>query len=221
MKRLLPLLLLAVLSLPASAVADGCFGPCNGVSLNPPGTSLLAAQPFGEGGPFVAYDRATGRVRYTLGGGVPSADGRWYFTGLRRKAQTTIRRHDTRTGRVAATFVIGRGGWVSSVSANANRLTLTRGTPRGTAIEVVDTVRQAVTHSLTLRGAWEVETVSIDGRRLFLVEDLRGDAGRYRVRLYDLVRKRLLGRVLKGEGEPAVMTGLGVRAIAFRTGVGS
>ncbi len=218
MKRALPLVLLALLAfVPATASGDGCVGACNGVSVNPPGTGLLAAQPYGRGGPFVAYDTTSGRERYTLHGGLASADGRWYFTARGRNTPTTIGRYDTRTGRVVARFALQRRGWISSVSADGGYLTLTHAAMRRTAIHVLDARRRSVVRSIVLRGSWEVETVSTDGRRLFLVEYLRGGTN-YRVRLYNVERGRLADRVLKGEDEPGVMAGVAVRALGSPDG---
>ena len=219
MKRCLPLaLLLLVVAVPA-ARADGCFGPCNGASVNPPGTALLAAKPLGEGGPFLAYDTRTGRLRYRLHGGLASGDARWYFTVRGRRAPATIRRYDARTGRLSARFPVEARGWLSSISADGAYLTLTNGAKGGTAVHVVDVLSRRVVRSAFLPGSWEVETVSTDGRRLFLVEYLRG-AGhqRYRIRLYDVRRGALRQQPIKGAGEPTVMQGWGLRAVASPDG---
>jgi hypothetical protein len=76
-------------------------------------------------------------------------------------------------------------------------------------VVVVNSVAKRVAHRLSLRGNFEVETVSRDGKRLFLVEHLRSSgAPRYSVRLFDLSRDRLAAKPLRGAGEPSVMAGL-------------
>ena len=58
--------------------------------------------------------------------------------------------------------------------------------------------RERVAHRLDLRGDFEVETVSRDGKRLFLIQHLAGKgAPRYLVRLFDLSRDRLASKPLR------------------------
>ncbi|MGH3105229.1 MAG: hypothetical protein ACRDN6_14155, partial [Gaiellaceae bacterium] len=66
-----------------------------------------------------------------------------------------------------------------------------------------------IAHRLSLLGDFEVETISADGKRLFLVEHLRSSGSpRYLVRLYDLSRERLVANPLRAKGEDRVMAGL-------------
>ena len=80
---------------------------------------------------------------------------------------------------------------------------------RRTDVTVVNDFTSRVVHRLRLRGDFEVETVSRDGKRLFLIEHLpTTGAPRYSVRLFDLSRDRLAAKPLRGAGEPGVMAGL-------------
>ena len=222
MKRALPIALLAVVAAVPAAGADGCFGPCNGASVNPPGTSLLAVRPSGDGGPLVAYDTRTGKRRYTLPGGIAAADGTSYFTARPSGRWTTLRRFDTRTGRLVRGWRLRVGGWLSAVSAQGRWLTLVhsraRPKPGRTRIAVIDARTRRVARTLRLPGNFDVDTISADGERLFLVQYLNGAAGRYQIRVFDVANGRLRSEPIKGAREGAVMTGYGTHAVGSPDG---
>ena len=99
------------------------------------------------------------------------------------------------------------GRWhIAGVSPNGRFAALARqpAGKRRTDVAVANMAAGRVVHRLDLRGDFEVETVSRDGKRLFLIEHLPG-AGppRYSVRLFDLSHDRLTSKPLRGEGEPA------------------
>jgi hypothetical protein len=79
---------------------------------------------------------------------------------------------------------------------------------------VLDTMRGAV-RRLSLRGSFQVDTVSNDGRRLFLIQLLAD--GEYQIRLYDL-RRRQLGPVLREKGEEEEMLGVAQSQLGTRDG---
>jgi hypothetical protein len=68
-------------------------------------------------------------------------------------------------------------------------------------------------HTITLRGSYDVDAVSNDGRRLFLIQYLRNG---YLVRFYDVARQSLAARVLTEKGAP--MQGLAWDAVASPDG---
>lgn len=218
----LPLLALALVlfALPSAALANGCPLPCSGQTASPPDSRLLFVQPDGEGGPLLAYETATGAVRFALPPGLASADGRWFLSaGVGRS--TRLLRYRVQTGLVEREWTL-RGRWrLAAVSPTGRWAALVRAGRDRTSILIGDVVRGTVVHVLRLRGRFEVETISRDGRRLFLIEHLTaavGAAPRYLVRLYDVARARLAAQPLRGAGEPRVMAGLAWSGIASPNG---
>ena len=122
-----------------------------------------------------------------------------------------VSRYRVADGTVGDWMVVD-GRWrVAGVSPNGRFAALARQSAdrSRTEITVVNTVTKSVAHRLELRGNFEVETVSRDGKRLFLVQHLPSNGPpRYSVRLFDLSRDRLASKPLRGAGEPGVMAGL-------------
>jgi hypothetical protein len=200
MKRLLPLLLLPFLLAPATvALGNGCPAPCSGQTASPPDAQLLYVQPDGEGGPLVAYDTASGARAFTLPRGRASWDGRWHFAAF-PGPRTMVARYRVATGAVSGFFRVPGRFTVAGVSPTGRWVALARRGRKTTTIIVADAVRRRTVHALGLRGDFEVETVSADGTRLFLIEHLRSPgAPRYVVRLYDLRREQLTAKPLRAE----------------------
>ena len=121
-----------------------------------------------------------------------------------------VSRHLVRSGALDDSFLVD-GRWrLAGVSPTGTYVALSRRSAdrSRTWIQIRGASGTRV-HSLELRGDFEVETVSRDGERLFLIEHLRGDGSpRYLVRLFDLARDRLASAPLRGQGEPRVMAGL-------------
>jgi hypothetical protein len=209
--RLLPLSLLALVLVPAAVAsartADGCPpSSCGAQSITSAGSRLLYVRPSGTIGPLRAYDLATGKQRFALRGGLLSADGSRFFRARMIAAQTTIARYETTAGlRVGRWSMPGRW-WLAGISANGRWLAVAASEPgRGmTRLAVVATDRRRVVRTLPLRGWWEIETVSNDGRRLFLIQHLRTS---YVVRLYDVAKGQLRAGSLKIKGESPQMVG--------------
>jgi hypothetical protein len=215
MRRMLPLLLLLLVPSP-SALANGCPLPCSGQVASPQSDRLLYVQPQGDGGPLVAYDTRTRAERFTLPAGRSSADGRWHVTASARRGTTAIWHYAVADGAAVGGFSI-KGTWsLVGVSPNARWHALVRRGEGKTEIAIADATSSKVVRRLDLRGRFEVETVSRDGKRLFLIEHL--DSGRYRVRLLDLRSGRLRSRALRGKGEPSVMAGLAWSGVASPDG---
>jgi hypothetical protein len=71
--------------------------------------------------------------------------------------------------------------------------------------------------TVTLRGSWSYDAISPHGRTLFLIQSLnRGQ--QYRVRAYDLLRNRLLKRVVADRRERGPMAGFPVGRAESRDG---
>jgi len=210
------LVMLAVLLLvPAAGAAtsptNGCPAPCSGQISSPAGTQLLYVQPAGVGGAVDAYDPVSGGWIFSLPPGITSADGISHVTASARRLGTVVSRLRVANATVASSMIVA-GRWrLAGVSPNGRFAALVRQPVdrRRTDVTIVSTSAGRVAHRLELPGDFEVETVSRDGKRLFLIEHLPGTGSpRYLVRLFDLSRDRLASTPLRGKGEPSVMAGL-------------
>lgn len=215
--RALTLALLVLVPAPA-ALADGCPAPCSGQSSSPPNAKLLYVQRDGPGGRIVAYDTASGRLAFGLPPGASSADGRWHVTTAPRGAEATqVTRFRLLDGAVAGSWHMP-GRWrIASLSPNgrwAAIVDLTAGIP--TRLAVVDVERRRVVRRVVLAGRFEVETVSADGRRMFLIQHLSD--GVYLVRVFDVTRNRLKTQALKASGVGAPMVGQAWSGVASPNG---
>jgi hypothetical protein len=208
MRRLLPLLFLVLIPVPSTALADGCPpSTCGTTSSAPPGFGVLFVRPSGQQGPLHGFDLTTGARRFSLPSGMLSADGRTFVSSAPAKVKrTTVARFDALTGRLERAQSV-RGRWtVAAVSADGSRDVLTRVTRRTTEIRVGRSRH-------LLRGSYEVEALSPDLRRVFLV--------RWRNRRYDLEQLDLASRRLSPTrlAEPdEKMSGTAVNAVATRDG---
>jgi hypothetical protein len=223
MRRLffIPVLSLLMLLPAPSAGGNGCPLPCSGQVASPEEERLLYVQPEGERGPVSAYDTRTGKLRFRLPAGLSSADGRWHFSAHRWGGETTlVRAVALSNGGIRQTLSLP-GRWrLAGVSPQGRWLVLSnrRFRPLRTETAILDTSRGVVVHRFGLRGNFEVETVSPDGLRLFLIEHLRRDgAPRYLVRLYDLGSRRLRSEPLRG-GQDRVMAGYAWSGVASPNG---
>jgi hypothetical protein len=221
MRRLtITLLSLAAVAVPSAQACD-CGGcpptSCGASSSASPGSNLLFLRSFGQRGPATAFDVSSGRRTFALPPGVAAANGRIYVSASRsRRAVTFVRTYNARTGReLSRRRLDGRGWTIAGVSANGRYIAVLDAFERRgfTRILVLsrstgDRVRFAL-----LRGNYDVDAVSNDGERLFLIQYLRNG---YLIRLYDAARMALTPKVLTEDGEP--MQGLAWDAVASPNG---
>jgi hypothetical protein len=204
-RRLLFLPLLLLLPAPA-ATADGCPSPCSGQSSSPPNAKYLYVQPDGSRGEIVAYNTVFGTVAFSLPPGAASADGRRHVVASSRRVSTELANFNLRNGLMEFVSSVP-GRWrIAGISPTGKWAALVASRAAQTRIAIVDAERGKVVHHANLVGRFEVETISRDGKRLFLIEHLQD--GRYLVRLYDLTLGRLKTQALKASGEGAPMVGL-------------
>jgi hypothetical protein len=172
-----------------AAHADGCLpASCGTSSSTVPGSRYLALRPDGQTGPYVVYDVVAARRHLSLPKGLASSDGRTFVSArtLGPKA-TQLTRYSLPSGRAVTTRLPGRQ-WVAAVTPNGRRVLLQTAAPTGfTRYAVLDGLR--TTRLISLRGNYEVETLSPDGQRAFLVH--WGDNGRYDLRRFDLRTNKL------------------------------
>jgi hypothetical protein len=219
MRRLLPLLAFLAVSGPASA--NGCPAPCSGQISSPEGEQLLYVQPSGVGGPVHAYDTSSGRRLFSLPRGITAANGRTHVTARVFRLGTVVSRLAVAGPPNVNTSLLVDGRWRLAGVAPSGRFASLVSQSRArteTHVTVVDLDRRRIAHRLQLAGDFEVETVSNDGKRLFLIERLRGQKSQYLVRLFDLSRSRLASKPLRGEDEPAVMAGYASSAVGSPDG---
>jgi hypothetical protein len=149
--------------------------------------------------------------------GVASLDGDFRYSTVAAGADTVAVKTSTATGEIQRTVLL-RGdygvplvaydGTPSGLSADGETLALIRPRtrfPRQTTDFVfLDTERLRVRDELTLRGDFSFDTLSPDGRRMYLIRyvDPR-DPTSYEVRVYDLQRERLLEERIVDPDEPA------------------
>ena len=208
----------AVLALASAVPANGDGCPpltCGTFASAQPGGSLLVVRSNGMRGPLTAYSARTGRERFSLPAGGVAADGRTFVSAFSRKPATRVTVYDARTGTNRTSMRVG-GIWaLAGVSATGRFAAFTgrAARRRHTALRVVDVARRRVAWTTSLRGSYDVETVSRDGQRLFLVH--------YRKQGYDLELYDRRTRTLRGNPDPEArgfMTGIPWTAIASRNG---
>ena len=200
------ILAIALLALSAPAASgNGCPSPCSGQTASPPDMKLLYVQRKGSRGPVAAYNTANGRLMFVLRAGVTSANGQWHYSLRYAKERTVVTRYAVATGRTDNVFLVPRRWQLAGASPTGQWLALTAISRDSTRIAIVNGMNSKVVHSATLAGKFEVETISADGKRLFLIQHL--DARRYLVRLYDVHRARLKTQALRASGEGAPMVG--------------
>jgi hypothetical protein len=189
MPRLVPLALLALAALPttAAARADGCPpSSCGAQSVTFANSRLLYVRPSGAIGPLLAYDLSTGKQRFAIERGMLSANGSRFFAAAAAAApRTTIGRYESRSGRLLSASSVHGRWWLGGISANGRWLVLAASKPgRGmTRLAVVSADGGRIVRTLPLRGWWEIETISNDGKRLFLIQHKQAS---YVVRVYDV-----------------------------------
>lgn len=141
------------------------------------------------------------------GAGVRSPDGKLRYVALTTSRQTIVSVVRVRGGQVLRSRllrgylgvpVVGSDGTTEGVSADGRTLVLasTPGISRSTQFAVVET-KSLRLRRIALRGSWSYDALSPDGKTLYLVEYLsNGPTPPYRVRAYDLEKRRLLTKII-------------------------
>lgn len=198
MKRLALLFLLAFVPAPSAALADGCPLPCSGQSSSPSGSKFLYVQAGGPGSSLVAYNTANKQAVFSLPPGTASADGRTYYSGFASGQRTFLKRFDVTTAVLRGDWAVS-GRWdLQGVSPTGRWAALARRSGGRTHLLLFDGRQGTRAHVMRLRGDFEVEAISRDGKRLFLIEHFAGR--QYNVREYDLSRERLVANPLRAQG---------------------
>jgi len=145
---------------------------------------------------------------FSLPAGITSANGRSHVTAKGYGFGTVVSRLRVGNATVAGSVLVDGRWQLAGVAPNGRFAALARQARdrRATDVTIIDLTRDRVVHRLDLPGDFEVETISNDGQRLFLIERLASKT-KYLVRLFDLSGNRLATKPLRGKGEPSVMAG--------------
>jgi hypothetical protein len=197
-KRFALLALLVLVPAPGAALADGCPLPCSGQSSSPAGAKFLYVQPAGPGGELVAWNTATRQAVFSLPPGMSSANGSAYYSASGTRSRTFLKRFTVATAFLENEWTLPGRWQLQGVSPDGRWAALVRRQAGSTRVLIFDGQRGTRAHVMRLRGNFEVETISRDGKRLFLIERLAGRA--YNVRQYDLSRERLVANPLRAAG---------------------
>jgi hypothetical protein len=169
MRRLAFLSLLALLPTSA-ALADGCPPTtCGTTSVAQPGSRLLVMRPGGQSGPALGYDLVARRWRYSLPSGMLSADGTTFASARssQGRAFTEVVRYDAHTGRVRSRWSVG-GHVMGVVAVSADGHSVALAETRRDSVVIVVAGRRGRS-LVSLRGSYQVEGLSPDARRVYLV----------------------------------------------------
>jgi dipeptidyl aminopeptidase/acylaminoacyl peptidase len=213
MRRLAFVALLALLPTSA-ALADGCPpSTCGSTSVVQPGSRVLVLRPSGQSGPALGYDLVARRWRFSLPSGMLSADGTTFVSARSRqgRAFTEVLRYNARTGRVRSRWPVGgRRMGVVAVSADGRSVGLAETRRNGVVIAVAGRRGRSV---ISLHGNYQVEGLSPDGRRVYLVHWSRTG---YALENVDLVTRRVHPTKLADPDER--MEGAALTAVGTRDG---
>jgi hypothetical protein len=209
--------------------------PADASDSSAPHTDVFLVRPEGARGVLMAYDMPGGQERFTLPAGMLAADGKHYFAAMPyqtgQKQTTVLKAFDASTGLGENSFVLNGQWTLSGVSPSGRWAALTRlpgesekrawteANQWQTDIQIVEGETGKTTHTLSLDGNFEVETISADGNSLFLVQHLPAiNPDHYLIRLYDLSAEQLQADPLRAKGADEVMAGLAWDGVASPDG---
>jgi len=189
----------------AAALLAGCGGAHLAAPTSSP-KELVTLRPPGTAGPLVGFEAPGGQRRFSVAGGVASADGARYFATARSGGATELRRYDPSTGAVVAAVRVA-GAWrAGAASADGRFVALIAGAAKEGSSTFAVHRDGASLQVVTLPGAFELDGIAPDGSVLFLIE--RFADGRYAVRSYDLATRRLSSGSIRVKNEEEEMSGV-------------
>jgi len=198
---------LAIVTLTVGIASAVPCGPstCAPFSVAPTGGDVMLVRWQGLSGPLSAYRLTSGDAVAKLPGGLLAANGRSFVSASAALTGpgTTITRYDATNGALLGSWTVGGPtAHVAAVSATGRYAALME-QKRNATVRVVDLDRRAVQRTVRLQGQWDVDALSRDGSRLYLLENLPD--GSYRVRAEIAGRGLLPGAITDpAESEPMV-----------------
>ena len=188
---------------------------------------------------LIAYNMADGQTLFHLPPGRLSADGKQYVTAellMQNNIEGTTRigLYDAAANfRLTALFnengvwalgaVSSNGRWaaLTRIPGEQEKAAWTKAKRWQTDVQIFDTLKRAVVHSIKLDGNFEVDALSTEGFSLFLIEHVPAiNPEHYRVRLYSVMNDKLQEGALVDKRAPPdeVMTGYAWGAVAPANG---
>jgi len=204
----LTLLLGVLLVLVTACGSNTPFSSTSATATVPPGENIYVLDGYtqlgntGTGQHIVAFHpgNANATALVSLPAGLTSMDHRKLYTATTQNGQTTIAVINTQTGSTIRTFAIpgtystaGQGYDTPALSSNGQWLALRQylQTTGMTIIALVDTQAGKLVKTIDLGGEFDLDVVSPDGSRIYLLEKFNNNAGHYAVRLYDVNKNQL------------------------------
>jgi hypothetical protein len=146
----------------------------------------------------------------TLPAGLVALDHRTIYTAVPHNGQTVITVTDTQTGKLVRSFTIA--GSYSTSEANYTKAVLSgngrwlalreQGLYSGESIfALVDTQAGKVFKTIRLTGDFDLDAVSPNGQRVYLLERLHDHVGHYYVRLYQVDQNLLVPTIIADKDE--------------------
>ncbi len=142
--------------------------------------------------------------------GLISQDHQHIYTAVPQGGQTKITVTNTqgktiiRSFTIPGTYSTASNDYTKSVlSANGRWLALRQleQTNANTTFALVDTQKGTLVKSFSLKGSFDLDTVSPDGNRVFLLERLHDTTGHYYVRRYDVNTNTLIQAIIADKSE--------------------
>jgi DNA-binding beta-propeller fold protein YncE len=170
---------------------------------------------------IVAFHPGNARPTYTLPAGLTSTDHRLLIAAQAQAGQTTISVIDTQSGATLRTLTLagnystaGQDFTNAVLSYDGHWLALRRldSTTTATTIALVDTLAGKLSKTIHLQGDFDLDTISLDGNALYLLQRLNNGTGRYYVQLYTVSKNELYQSPIvdKSELNDPNMTGTAV-----------
>jgi hypothetical protein len=149
---------------------------------------------------IIAFHPGNAQPTYTLPAGLTSMDHHLLIVAQAQAGQTTISVIDTRSGATLRRLTLARnystagqdfnnavlsydGHWLALRQLNAST--------SSTTIALVDTQAGKLSKTIHLKGDFDLDTISLDGNALYLLQRLNNGTGRYYVQLYTVSENEL------------------------------
>jgi DNA-binding beta-propeller fold protein YncE len=158
---------------------------------------------------IVAFHPGASNV-VTLPAGLVSQDHQRLYTAIPHKTNTQITVTDTKSGTSLRNFTIpgsystAEQNYTQSVlSADGRWLALKQfgGTEAKSTFVVIDTTAAKIVKTLQLQGSFDLDAISPNGSRLYLLERLHDTTGHYYVRRYDVDKGQLFPTIIADKSE--------------------
>src|SRR5450759_717580 len=149
---------------------------------------------------IVAFHPGNAQPTYTLPAGLTSMDHHLLIAAQAQAGQTTISVINTQSGVTLRSLTLA-GNYTTTgqdfnnavLSIDGHWLALRRldSSTSSTTIALVDTQAGKLSKTIHLKGDFDLDTISLDGNALYLLQRLNNGTGRYYVQLYTVSENEL------------------------------